>query len=234
MHGFSVEFYDDFLRFYFSHSSLSSFYGFMSLYKAGDMGKSAEFTDERLRWLEERGIDRDSLRCVRQVHGRVVADASSFLPGDEPEADGLFCTDDSLVCGVTVADCMPIWVFREDGTAWGIVHSGWRGTGIAALLADALGEGRKVAVLGPSIRSCCYRVDKERAEVFASAFGRDAAVRKADGFYLDLVAANRGLLERRGVSVYTIEGCTCCDERFGSYRREGEAFTHMLAVCARG
>ncbi|MEM5948523.1 polyphenol oxidase family protein [Spirochaetia bacterium 38H-sp] len=233
MHGFCVEFFDDFMSFSFSYDSMRNFYGLMSLYSAGDMGKSASFTDKRALWLRKRGMDILSLRCVRQVHGKEIVDASSFFPGREPSADGLFCTDASLVCGVTVADCMPVWIFREDGTAWGIVHSGWKGTGIAGILADSLGDGKKVAVLGPSIRSCCYEVDTERAWSFAADFGEEAVVEREDGFYLDLAAANRSLLEERGLTVYTVDACTCCDMRFGSYRREGPDFTHMLALCGR-
>jgi hypothetical protein len=163
------------------------------------------------------------------------------------EADGMLTDRRGDVLGVTVADCMPIYLFAaggrdaaENGHApvFGILHSGWKGTGIAAEALRMLETERGIAahsvtaVLGPSIRSCCYRVDRERGEYFASSWGEEAVRRDGEAWYLDLVAANTGLLRSAGVEdIRVVDSCTMCEERFGSYRREGsEGFTHMLAM----
>jgi hypothetical protein len=58
------------------------------------------------------------------------------------------------------------------------VHAGWRGT-LVRLLEKAVGEMRReygseppslLAVLGPSIRACCYKVGEEVLEAFQGGF----------------------------------------------------------------
>ncbi|MFO7850566.1 MAG: polyphenol oxidase family protein [Spirochaetia bacterium] len=167
----------------------------------------------------------------------------------ETEADGLLSADRGVSLGVTVADCMPIYLFtsdcrrgKDDQKNWvfGVLHSGWQGTGIVKDALDLMRRRRGIeaetvsAVLGPSIRSCCYKVDGERGDLFSSLWGEktvrfDKKKREAS---LDLVEANLGILRGEGVEdIRVVESCTCCDTRFGSFRREGpETFTHMLAM----
>jgi copper oxidase (laccase) domain-containing protein len=155
---------------------------------------------------------------------------------------------------VTVADCMPIWILDRASGAFGVLHSGWKGTGILAVAAEALrkrfgSEPSSLSViLGPAIGACCYNVPEERAEGFAAEFGEDSVRREGDSFFLDLLAANLGLASRLGIgAVLAVEACTSCDLRFGSSRREGSAniiakggalgegpaFTRMMALCCR-
>jgi hypothetical protein len=157
---------------------------------------------------------------------------------ERPDADGLLSTDPGTTLGVTVADCMPIYLFGPGIT--GMLHSGWKGTGIVSealrLIRRELSieAAQMTAVLGPSIRSCCYEVDGERAELFSSMWGKDAVRVEPGGgaFYLDLLRANLDLLQAEGVEeIRVVDACTMCDASFGSFRREGpETFTHMLAM----
>ncbi|ADN01968.1 polyphenol oxidase family protein [Spirochaeta thermophila] len=199
----------------------------ISLAAAGDMGMGIEGTPAREVWCREVGVE--GVRCVRQVHGRRVVDAGEA----GVEADGLVAQEEGVVCGVTVADCVPVWAWRMDGGAWGVAHSGWRGTGIAGELVRRLGGEGVVAVVGPSIRACCYRVDEERARWFERAWGEGAVVWREEGPYLDLAAVNRRLCREAGARVFVVDACTACDTRFGSFRREGTHFTHMLAIIGK-
>ena len=67
---------------------------------------------------------------------------------------------------------LPIFLVDPVTGAFGLVHSGWKGTGIvhAALesMMAAFGtDPRDVSVtIGPGIGPCCYRVPEERARVF--------------------------------------------------------------------
>lgn len=90
-------------------------------------------------------------------------------------------------------------------------------------------------ILGPSIGSCCYEVPPERATRFAREFGEDSVERRDGSIRLDLRRANIALARRLGLgAVLSIESCTACDPRLGSFRREGAAaFTRMLAVAGR-
>lgn len=186
---------------------------------------------------------------VRQIHSRRVVWAAAGAGSENPqalnhqalnhpaEADGLLSTDPGTTLGVTVADCMPIYLFGP--RVHGILHSGWKGTGISSealrLIRQELSieASQMSAVLGPSIRSCCYEVDRERAELFSSMWGDNAVRRVPSGAdYIDLLQANTELLMGEGVEdIRVVDACTKCDERFGSFRREGpESFTHMLAM----
>lgn len=184
------------------------------------------------------GIRPERLRMVRQIHSRIVRPASPSVT----VGDGLMSDNPDDVLGITVADCMPICLYDRRRGVLALLHSGWRGTGIVrnALAAMNGSYGTKpqdvVAALGPSIGACCYRVDDARGELFSRRFGEATVVRRADGPYLDLPAANRGLLERAGVpEIRNFHRCTSCDTSLGSFRREGpEHFTRMLALATLG
>jgi YfiH family protein len=137
--------------------------------------------------------------------------------------------DPGVILSVTVADCMPVYLYDTGSGGFGLVHSGWRGTGIV-LAALELMAGRwgarpqeVSAVLGPAIRGCCYRVDEGRARSFEAEFGGKGGayplgelirrVRElpagdlsgseaetgAYAWYIDLPAANARLLANAGV-----------------------------------
>lgn len=212
---------------------------YLTLREAGDMGPSgAERQARRDELLQETGVDPRRFATVRQVHSRevVILRAGAPVPPDT-EADGILTDDPERVLGVTVADCMPIFLSAPRVGVFGALHSGWRGTGILGVALELLrtrfgAESREVSVaLGPSIGSCCYQVDEGRAALFADQWGDRAVVRRDDGPYLDLQQANLGILEREGVeTVYASRQCTSCSPELGSFRREGAAhFTRMMA-----
>ena len=142
-----------------------------------------------------------------------------------------------------------MFLFDTESGAFGLVHSGWKGTGIALLALELMRErwGTRpeaaAAVLGPCIGPCCYTVDEARAAGFENEFGAalpdyaEAAHlppvtrRGKAGPSLDLKAANIRLLAGAGLrNIAVCRNCTFCDETLGSFRREGNNFTRMMAV----
>jgi hypothetical protein len=204
--------------------------------KFGDLGSKAN----RERFLLDAGFVLSRVRGLEPAHSRNVLFPSR---GDEPggPADGLVLREPELAVSVTVADCMPIWVLDRESGAFGILHSGWRGTGILEVAVRGIEShyGSRpssiAAILGPAIGSCCYSVSEERAARFSAEFGEESVSRRGGSCYLDLRTANVSIAERVGIGhLLSIEACTSCDERLGSYRRQGSAsFTRMLAVCGR-
>lgn len=196
----------------------------------------------REEFFRGQGIEPDRVLAVELVHSRTVL----YPRGPEElrgvQADGLIVEPGPWVPTVTVADCMPIWVRHPGSGAYGVLHSGWQGTGILEAAVRGLGERYGAepsgidAFLGPSIGPCCYRVPEERAKIFRSEFGPDAVRLEAGAFRLDLGAANLGIARRLGLrSVTRISGCTSCDADLGSFRREGpEGFTRMVAAAVCG
>lgn len=223
---------------------------FLSLLAAGDMGFGDDGNGERRRlWLRRVGFDPEYAISPDLVHSRVVLDVAGPADARGREADGLVSSGDPLTrrnCLVmTVADCMPIFIHDTASGAYGLLHSGWKGTGILeeamGLMARRYGtRGRDVsAVFGPRIGPCCYVVDEDRARLFAGEFGEAAVSWPVEGEAgeggrprLDLVGANIGIAERLGLgSVHVVKACTCCGDGFGSFRRQGPlAFTRMAAA----
>lgn len=217
----------------------------ISLARAGDMALSRRFSlPYRDRLLANLGIGRESHFAVRQVHSQEVL----VVDGEEPdaiagrEADGMVTARSDALLTVTVADCLPLFIVDRSTGAFGLVHSGWKGTGIICeamrLLNERIGtRPADIAVtIGPGIGPCCYDVPEERAVDFAARFGAETVVRGADGKpRLDLQSANVGLLLRAGVSEITVVAdCTSCSPALGSFRRQGSNdFTLMLAYIGR-
>ncbi|WP_020612707.1 polyphenol oxidase family protein [Sediminispirochaeta bajacaliforniensis] len=230
---------NDFLRFFpFSDPKVQVD---MSLRSLGDM--SDPEGEPRRRFYEGTGLSARRVFTLQQVHSRriVYVDGSDLpVAVSRMEGDGLISRDPSLALGVTVADCLPMFLFHAKSGTFAALHSGWRGTGIVADALEAFRANWAIApdeveaFIGPSIGGCCYRVDEKRALDFSRRYG-DAVLRK-DGreFYLDLGEVNERLLRNSGVRQLVREkSCTSCDDRFGSYRREGpEAFHRMLALIA--
>lgn len=226
----------------------------ISLAAAGDMGLAVRGSDPSFgRFLATLGVDAARVRSVRQVHSRTVIEArpvpalGGLAPGagtrTATEADGIVTRDPGLLLTVTVADCLPIFLVDRASGAFAIVHSGWKGTGIAEealrLMAGLFGTrpANVSAAIGPGIGPCCYAVPPERLEEFRARFGDRCVV---DATRLDLRQANLALLERAGIgAVSVVEECTACSARLGSFRRQaagnpggaggGGSFTRMLA-----
>ena len=201
-------------------------------------------------------IDLDDLGQCKNASGAENKNSDRNLPGGALDkisgalADGIITADKNFMPVVTVADCMPIFLFDKATETFGIVHSGWKGTGIAteavALMCKNHGARPEniSVILGPHIRECCYIVNAERAEYFRTEFspdcvqeleeggkcfagGRGLPVRWNNGdgklYRLSLEKANLAVLKKCGIpfeNINVIKECTCCNQIFGSNRRE--------------
>jgi YfiH family protein len=206
---------------------------------AGDMKYGGQNPNRLSLFAElgaEFGINPDKVYGLNQVHSRVVL----AVGNDNPlmtEADGMVARDRDITLSVTVADCLPVFLFDARTGAFGIVHSGWKGTGIVEraiiFFKERWGTEPKdlAAVLGPCIGSCCYQVDAQRAACFEKEFGEEGVRKSSGSFFLDLKAANIKILSETGVrNIAVCRDCTFTDERLGSFRREGQGYTRMIAL----
>ena len=224
----------------------------LSTLAAGTMKFShSERNPSRDSFFGKLALDETRVLSLELKHTRRVvavggpADATSLRTKAEGigGADGILCADASYVPVLTVADCMPIWLFDAGRGAFGLLHSGWKGTGILAeavcFLERNFGSSPAdiSAILGPSIGPCCYSVPEERALQFGKEFGEKAVVIHGEGherkFHLDLREANLGLAARLGIGrLLNVDLCTACSDSLGSYRRQGPRdFTRMAALC---
>jgi YfiH family protein len=175
-------------------------------------------------------------RWLRQVHGATVVEADSLA--DAPEADASVARYAGTVCGVLVADCIPVLFSDRAGTTVAVAHAGWRGlaAGVIPNAVERMGIAPRnlVAYLGPGIGPAAFEVGADVRDVFLA---RDAGLQAAfaphaPGKWLaDLFLLARRSLQRAGVEDIHGGGlCTYSDaRRFFSYRRE-RATGRMAAV----
>jgi YfiH family protein len=181
------------------------------------------------------------------IHSKIVYDVKTKNQTQNKTGDGIITANPKYVPIITVADCVPIYFYDCKSQVFGVVHSGWKGTGI-------IEEALKIAVkkyscaiedicvaIGPHIHDCCYVVNEERAAYFVDNFSKEC-VKKIDiDFFakkellknwnygsgnlysLSLLQANLSVLAKIGINPQNIvvaKNCTCCNEIFGSNRRE--------------
>jgi YfiH family protein len=210
--------------------------------RGGDVTLASSAPDARSRFLAAAGMPSWPLCRIRQVHSNIVhVVGDNAFANAAPEGDAEVTSLRGVALGVVTADCVPILIAAEDGSAVASIHAGWRGTssGVARHTVDemvrSLGVSPEslIAAIGPHIGVCCMEVGEELSECFQDPglFERRAEWPRP---HLDLAAANRAQLEASGLrpsSIHASGLCTRCrDDLFHSYRRDGAASGRMLAV----
>lgn len=162
---------------------------------------------------------------ARQVHGTRVLQHGQGWAGwlRADEGDGHFAAHPGIGLGVTVADCVPVFLAHPT-RAIALVHAGWRGTA-AGILRAALevfrGHGlfpADVLVhLGPAICGGCYEVGPD---VYAQLTGSRPSGPRA----VDLRALLAAQATSAGVRQVTTSGfCTRCDNGLFFSHRAGDS-----------
>ena len=89
--------------------------------------------------------------------------------------DAIVSHTPGLVCGIKIADCMPVLFAARDGTGVGAAHAGWRGLSagvlentVSAMRAD---PSEIVAWMGPCIGPKAFEVGEDVRDAFV---GHDA------------------------------------------------------------
>ena len=132
-----------------------------------DKNRTMARLDEPIRLRVEALAPGLSLVTAEQTHGNEVAEVDADPLEPVPVVDGLLTTHRELMLGIAVADCCPVWLWTDDGSALAVVHAGRKGAegGIAAVAAKKMmartgcTPGAVRAFLGPCIRPPHYEVD---------------------------------------------------------------------------
>lgn len=116
---------------------------------------------------DEMGFSADQLCIAEQVHGKGVAVLHQPSTHPFPQVDGIISASRDLLIGIYVADCGAIYLADPVSGAFGVLHSGKKGSelGIAAegirLMSEHFGtkpENIRVQ-LAPCIRPPAYEID---------------------------------------------------------------------------
>jgi YfiH family protein len=184
-----------------------------------------------------------------QVHGARVRNLDEPAPAAAAH-DGAVTRTPGRICAILTADCLPVLLAAEDGSAVGAAHAGWRGLagGVIEAAVQALGvpPPALLAWLGPAIGPGAFEVGPEVREAFlAAAEGAAGAGVAGPGtagkgahaasvaaafapnacgrFLADLYQLARLRLERLGITrIYGGGACTFTESaQYFSHRRDG-------------
>jgi polyphenol oxidase len=178
-------------------------------------------------------------KWLRQVHGCDVVDADALA--DIPEADAAVARSANTVCAVLVADCIPVLLADQAGSAVAVAHAGWRGLarGVLERAIERLARppAELLAYLGPGIGPGAFEVSVDVRDAFLAGDAQaEAAFRpRSPGKWMaDLFLLARQRLARCGITrIHGGDLCTHSDpRRFYSYRRDG-ATGRMAALIWR-
>ena len=184
--------------------------------------------------------------CGHQVHGAAVAivDRPDLTREDLEGYDAFITTLPGVAIGVRTADCVPVLLYDPVKRVVAAIHSGWKGTvqkisqKTLAILTEQFGcrPADIRAAIGPCIGVESFQVGEEVVERFREeGFPMEELWRFTsghpeipmhDGHHIDLVRANRWLLEESGIQPGNIRVAgidTYRDASFYSARREGTA-----------
>ena len=211
----------------------------LTLKAAGSMRfRWNETNQNREKVFRSLGSTEGTIVPVQLDHTHIVYNVKNAGDTQDKIGDGIITVNRSLIPTVTVADCMPLYLYEPETGVFGIVHSGWKGTGIVA---DAIKLAEKdygaraqnfCVVIGPHIRACCYIVNEERAKWFSENFTPDCVTPLEPGvkvswnsgggplYRLSLEKANLAALRTAGVqqeNIWIHPACTCCTKKNGSF-----------------
>lgn len=206
-------------------------------FKKNDSRDSVERNFKLL--CESVGFDPGSLVLTDQVHETFVRNVDTndmgkgfFRESDLSGTDGLLTQAEGVTMVTFHADCIPLFLFEPGVRAAALLHSGWRGTlkGIASEAMKKLSvipgfmPERLIAVVGPSIGSCCFEVGEEVCSLFRSKYGDSSFFTSLqDGKWkLDLPGLLKAELVEMGMqedNVHISGICTKCrNDLFFSHR----------------
>lgn len=196
----------------------------------GDCGREAQS-----QFFAACGVGPERVAHGQQIHGTCVRPVREGDAFPYSNTDGLITDVSGLPLVVSVADCVPLYLFDPVRRVVGIVHAGRAGTrgNIAAQAVATMVREYEVspstvrAVVGPSAGPSAYEVSQELADDFA---GAGLPVR---GRLLDLWEANAIQLVAAGVPRTNIEIsgiCTITTGRFHSHRADANGARNLALI----
>jgi len=196
--------------------------------------------DDPLKVLQNRQILADSedfyidnLIYMDQVHSDHIAVIKDTLTNKQEKCDGIITNLPNIPLMVMVADCIPILLYDSKKKVVGAIHAGRNGTfleiakkAVLSMKEEFDSDPKDIyAYLGTSIKSCCYEVGKDLADICQKSFGKKYVIKRDNSFYLDLQTLNKDQLLSVGLDEKNINissTCSCCDKNYFSYRRDAE------------
>ncbi len=174
---------------------------------------------------------------LNQVHGVNVLNLDEIVAANTdclPDADASYTSRKNVVCVTMTADCLPILLCDQAGTAVASIHAGWRSLCDGVIEATVAKMPAKsadlMAWLGPAIGPNAFEVGFEVREQFIAKDAKSERAFKPQGenqeqekWLADIYKIATQRLNNCGITqIYGGGECTFTDEkRFFSFRRNG-------------
>jgi YfiH family protein len=191
----------------------------------------------RIIFFSSLGLKHNNVAYQKQVHGgKITYVEEGGLAG---ESDALITDKPGIGLAVSIADCVPIFIYDPVAKIVAAIHSGWRSTKekilsktISKLKEFGCNPENFVVYIGPSISKNIYEVGHEVAEHFEKKY----LTPKGDKNLLDVSGINYNILLQSGVKKSNIQMSALCTyamkDILHSYRRDGEKSGRSLGVIA--
>lgn len=219
---------------YFSHSSI----------------KSARERENYRRLCDTIGVDVNNLVRPKQKHTDVIRRVDDVYNSDYlNDIDGLITNKSNIVLATTNADCILYLLYDKKKRVIGNIHSGWRGSyqriiekAIDKMISEYGSCPEDIIVcICPSIRRCCFEVDKDVRDIFYDKFSFLENIGNfvvngyvSNKFFIDTVGINNCLLKNKGIKEENIYDCNICSvcnkDLIHSYRGDGKVFKLASAI----
>jgi len=183
-------------------------------------------------------IEEGTITLPSQIHSANIKIVSS--PGIKLNTDALVTSKSGLFLGIQTADCFPVFVYCPEKKITCIIHAGWKGAAqnivknsIELLIKDLGVKSTDLYVaIGPGLQKECFEVRSDVFDKFQSEYlerHEDASKR-----FLNLSKYLKEQLMSMTIPVnqiYVSKDCTKCNqEKYYSYRRDGEISGRMLGI----
>lgn len=171
-----------------------------------------------------------------QERGKGTIDPQTVIPG----RDGLMTRDRNVYLMITIADCLPIFIYDSPLQIVSILHAGWRGI-VGGIVSHSIekfkncgSESENLVIgIGPGICQRHFVVKNDVLAKFQEHYPKATFIRNHDG-YVDLKKAVEIDFIKAGVTKTNLEISTDCPSCrngiYGSFRKEGKFAPASAAV----
>lgn len=209
-------------------------YLFNLSFRVGDNAENVK--RNRKIFFDKLGISENHVSYQQQTHS--VKSNKVEQPAFYRDSDALYTNRKNNFLAVSIADCIPVFLFEKKKKIVAAIHSGWKGTlnKIATVTTEKIirefaADARNIlAYIGPGISVEHFEVGREIAYLFED----NVTVKKGGKFFIDLKLHNYMQLIGIGIPDENIEISDYCTYKekglFHSYRRDKDKSGRMLGV----
>lgn len=203
-------------------------------YTVGDNPENVK--KNRTTFFKKLNIDEKKVCFQKQTHS--VNHNYVEVPYFFKDSDALYTDKKDIYLAISIADCIPIFLYEPEKEVIAGIHSGWKGTRDKILTLTLktlikkydLNPQKIIAFIGPGISGENFEVGKDVWEMFPEEY----RLQKNNKYYVDLKKNNYDQLINSGLLHTNIEVSPYCTykekEFFHSYRRDGALSGRMLGV----